>query len=371
VSAISKSLDKSRKWLHTWINRYNNRKDEDWYKDFSKAPIKTNKKIDDEIEQQILLIRQELMNEKMSQIGAISIQYEFEKRGIKPLPHIWTINRVINKHNLINKPLVHRHSKVYPELFLHVHQMDLVGPRYIKGDGSFYSVNIIDVTNRTCHVKAVRSKASAGIVEALAAFWKTHGLPDALQMDNELAFRGSNRYPRSFGAVIRFALNQGVAVIFIPIGEPWRNGIIEKFNHNYQRHFLKAQVFENLAELNLREQNFIDFHNQNHRYSSQNNKTPNEAKALQLPAIFYTASIHLPNIKSEVNIPLTKGDIYYIRYIRSDLKLNLPNETFIVNECLKYSYVVAQISIDKHMLFVWQNHQLIQKISYPIPAVNW
>lgn len=70
-----------------------------------------------------------------------------------------------------------------------------------------------------------------------------HGMPDALQMDNELAFRGSNRYPRSFGSVVRFALNQGMAVVFIPVKEPWRNGIIEKFNHTYQENDEIKQVF--------------------------------------------------------------------------------------------------------------------------------
>ena len=51
--------------------------------------------MDAELEQQILIIRKELMNEKMAQIGAISIQYECERRGIKPIPDVWTINRVI------------------------------------------------------------------------------------------------------------------------------------------------------------------------------------------------------------------------------------------------------------------------------------
>ena len=89
--------------------------------------------------------------------------------------------------------------------------MDLVGPRYIKDDGKFYSINLIDTTTHSYYVKTVRTKSSAGIVEAIASFWKTHGMPDALQMDNELAFRDSNRYPFSFGKVVRFALNQGVA----------------------------------------------------------------------------------------------------------------------------------------------------------------
>jgi len=371
VAKIASSLGKTRPWLYKWIERYESRKDDNWYKDFSKAPIKTNKKIEADIEQQILLIRQELMNEKMAQIGAISIQYEFEKRGIKPLPNVWTINRVVSRHNLVRKTLSDKPSKVYPELFWHIHQMDLVGPRYIKGDGAYYSINIIDVTNRMCHSKVVRTKSSNGIVAALAEFWQTHGMPDALQLDNELAFRGSNRYPRSFGAVVRFALSQGVFVIFIPVAEPWRNGIIEKFNHTFQRHFLKAYTFESFEKLSLLKQSFIRFHNQNHRYSSQNNKTPDEVKSTQLAPILYRGSAHLPNIKNEIKIPLTEGNIYYIRYIRSDLKLYLPNEEFNVKACLKYSYVVAQINIEKQMLFIWQDTQLIQTFLYEIPAVEW
>ncbi|MFT4153709.1 integrase core domain-containing protein, partial [Parafilimonas sp.] len=85
-------------------------------------------------------------------------------------------------------------------------------------------------------------------------------------MDNELAFRGSNRYPRSFGSVVRFALSQGVAPVFIPVKEPWRNGIIEKFNHTYQKRFLQAHTFKSLDDLSAQEQSFINFHNSNHRY---------------------------------------------------------------------------------------------------------
>ena len=156
---------------------------------------------------QIILIRKELMNEKMAQIGAISIQYECERRGIKPIPSVWTINRVIARHGLNKQQSVHKTPKDYPDLFWHTHQMDLVGPRYIKEDGRFYSINLIDVTTHSCFVKAVRTKSSEGIVQTIASFWQIHGMPDALQMDNELAFRGSNRYPRSFGSVVRFALS--------------------------------------------------------------------------------------------------------------------------------------------------------------------
>ena len=366
VTTIACSIGKSRKWVHHWINRYQAKhKDSDWYKDESKAPKKTNRVLPQEVEQQILLIRNELANEKMAQTGAISIQYEFEKRGIKPPPAIWTINRVIAKYGLNKQASVHKTPKEYPDLSWHTHQIDLVGPRYIKGDGRFYSINLIDTTTHSCFVKAVRTKSSDSIVEAIALFWQTHGMPDTLQMDNELAFRGSNRYPRSFGSVVRFALSQGVAPIFIPVKEPWRNGIIEKFNDTYGKRFLQAYTFKNLEELSACEQSFIDFHNTYHRYSSHGHKTPNEVKALLLPPVYYHGNIH-----SQKKIPLTEGCVYFIRFIRSDLKLYLPNESFVLIQELKYSYVVAEINIANHTLIIRQNGEIKQIFSYQVP-VDW
>ena len=372
VTAIARLSAKSRKWVHHWIKRYKINPDSiDWFKDESKAPKKVNKLLGDETESQILFIRKELMKEKMSQIGAISIQYECERRGIKPIPAVWTINRVIAKYGLNKQTSFQKAPKDYPDLFWHTHQMDLVGPRYIKGDGKFYSVNLIDTTSRSCFVKAVRTKSSENILQAIAAFWQTHGMPDALQMDNELAFRGSNRYPRSFGSVVRFALSQGVAPVFIPVSEPWRNGIIEKFNHTYQQKFLQKQLFKDLNDLSVYEQSFINFHNSNHRYSSLMHKTPDEVRSLLLSPIYYNGTIHLPDLKSEIKIPLTKGCIYYIRFIRSDLKLYLPNESFTLKPELKYSYVVAEINIENHSLVIRQNNKIIQVFNYPIDAVAW
>jgi putative transposase len=374
VASIARLIGRSRKWVYHWIERYtSNADDVNWFEDKSKAPKNINRKLSSETECQILLIRNELMKEKMAQIGAISIQYECERRGIKPLPAVWTINRIIAKHGLNQQSSVHRNSKEYPDLFWHAHQMDLVGPRYLKGDGKFYSVNLIDITTHSCFVKAVRTKSSDGIVQSIASFWQIHGMPDALQMDNELAFRGSNRYPRSFGSVVRFALNQGVAPVFIPVKEPWRNGIIEKFNHTYQKRFLQAHTFKSLYDLSVQEQSFIDFHNNHHRYSSQGHKTPNEMKAMLLPPICYKGTDHLPSLKSStpIKIPLQKGCVYYIPFIRSDLKLYLPNESFAVIPELIYSYVIAEINIDNQSLIIRQNDEIKQVFDYTIDAIDW
>jgi hypothetical protein len=85
---------------------------------------------------------------------------------------------------------------------------------------------------------AAPSKRDIDIVDALVAGWQRLGIPDLLQADNELSFRGSNRYPRSFGLLIQLCLYLGVEIVFIPPGQPWRNGIVEKFNDLYDKALL-------------------------------------------------------------------------------------------------------------------------------------
>jgi putative transposase len=365
ITPIVNSLGKTRQWFYNWLKRFELREDEtSWFIDESRAPKSKPSKLDGFIEQQILDVRMELDASHFAQTGAIAIQYAFRNRKLNP-PPIWTINRVIAKHGLNKVVPKLKANRDYPDLFVQTHQMDLVGPRYIKGDGRFYSINIIDIGTHIGFAKPIRVKSSVEIVTAIAEFWRDFGLPDALQMDNELAFRGSNRHPRSFGSVVRFALSQGVAPVFIPIREPWRNGMIEKFNHTYENRFLRTKTFDSFDNLSDENKQFITFHNSQHRYSSQGHKTPEEASKQYGKRICYNGNIYEPD-----KIPLLTGVIYFIRFIRSDLNLQLVTEHFKVNESLKYSYVVAEVNLDTQSLIVRQNSEIIHVFPYLTP-VDW
>jgi hypothetical protein len=106
--------------------------------------------------------------------------------------------------------------------------------------------------------------------------WKAIGLPDFLQLDNELSFHGSNRYPRSPGLVIRLCLHFGVQPVFIPVSELWRNGVVESFNDTYSKKFFRRQWFHSYAHLKRQSKNFQRFHNRYHRYSCLKGKTPSQ-----------------------------------------------------------------------------------------------
>jgi len=251
VSEICRQLNKSRKWFYKWRKRFTSSPLGEWYKDESRAPKHIPNKRSQQIEQEILVVRKKLQLDKYAQTGAISIQYEFFNQG-KAIPAVWTINRVLKEHGLVQKKPSRYQSKNLPypgSKYTSVHQLDFVGPRYIKGFGRVFSLNIIDIETHFAHINAIPGKSVRFVIQSVVRFWKQYGFPDYLQMDNELSFRGSNKYPRSFGKLIRFALSQDVSVIFIPISEPWRNGLIEQFNDTFDKYFYRKNVFTNLEDM--------------------------------------------------------------------------------------------------------------------------
>ena len=190
------------------------------------------------------------------------------------------------------------------------------------------------------------------------------GMPDFLQLDNALTFRGSNRYPRSFGLVIRLCLHYGVTPVFIPIKEPWRNGVIESFNDSYEKNFYRRQWFPSYSALKRQSKNFQRFHNKYHRYSCLKGKTPLEAIVGldEVPATLPSAT-KLPRLE---HIP--DGRIVLIRFIRSNRQLDIFTERFEVPRNLVYCYVKAEIDTSLHTLELYLEDEFVTSFDYPIPS---
>ena len=215
----------------------------------------------------------------------------------------------------------------------------------------FYLYTIIDTENHFAGVYPIADKSAESIAVCVLDFWRTYQMPDFLQMDNELSFRGSNRHPRGLGLLMRLALSNGICPIFIPPAEPWRNGIVEKFNDNVQQHFYHTQTFVSLDDIKEKAKVFSRFHNEHHRYSSQGNRTPNQLVQEILKRTPLDKEVDL-----QQKILVEEGRMIFIRFIRSDLKLHLLNESFTVKPALKYAYVVAEIILEKYVLVVRHNH---------------
>jgi putative transposase len=218
----------------------------------------------------------------------------------------------------------------------------------------------MDVSSHQVYIEAQRTKEDRHVASSLLRCWKAIGLPDFLQLDNQLSFRGSNGYPRSPGLVIRLCLYFGVTPVFIPIAEPWRNGAIEKFNDTYNKKFFRRQWFPSYATLKRQSKHFQQFHNKHHRYSCLKGKTPSEViKDSDYKTIQPGANTKLPHLDE-----IPDGNIMLIRFIRSNRLLDIFGEKFKVSKDLVYSYVKAVIVTEISSLQVYLGDELVQHFEY-------
>jgi transposase-like protein len=355
IVEIAFKLGKTRQWVYKWIDRYKVG-DPDWFRSLSNAPKRPAKRISGKVEQTIITIRQNLKGQKYAQKGALI--------NIKP-PSIATINRVLKRNNLIGESDTKvLKKKEYPDFYCNVQQMDLIGPKYLKGGFRYYILNIIDIESHFAGVYPILDKTAESIVSSVCEYWMNFSMPDYLQMDNELSFRGSNRHPRSFGALIRLALAHNIVPIFIPPAEPWRNGVIEKFNDNVQKYFLKTQTFTCFEQLKERSCEFMTFHNLRHRYSTSGGKTPKQIIAESC----YFKLKSKPDISQR--IMLEEGEIKFIRFIRSDCIIRILDAKFELTRELMYSYVIARIVIKNHTLHI-ERDNIIHHIFPFLMPVDW
>lgn len=363
---IYQSLGKSEPWFFKWLKR--SRHDgPDWSKDRSRRPHKTRDSISNTMEQAIINARKELEKTLYAQIGALSISWKLKEQGITPPPLI-TINKVIKRNNLTRKrpkyePKGVDYPAIVPQHSNYLHQFDIVGPRYLKEDGRFYSANIIDAYDHRCCINPIRRQLKTDTTDSLIRSWKKLGIPIYLQMDNKLPMRGSNRYPHSFGLVIRLCLYLGIQPVFIPLKEPWRNGIIERFQDVFDKSFFRVQFFPKFSYLVEQARGFEEFHNNNHRYSTMDGKTPMEKVTGNLK--------YLPNdFKLPQKIGIAPGKVHIVRFIRSNRILDIFGEKFPMPMEVEYEYVWATINTAEETLSVYHDSNLVEKKAYPLPKTS-
>jgi len=277
-----------------------------------------------------------------------------------------TIGRILARHGLTHRRTgrYEAKGKRYPALDAahpgSVHQSDIVGPCYIGGPVRFYSLNTIDVATGRCSTEPVL-RGKAAVLDALWATWLRLGLPRYLQVDNETAFWGSRRYPRAMGKLIRLCLPQGVEPCFIAFAEPWRNGVVEKFNHLWREKFLGRVPMEGEEDLVRESLAFEQRHNRQYRYSKLNGRTPFEALAAAKEPLRFPAQERPPKW------PLPKPETGYyhvVQFIRSDARLNLFGETFPMPPEVVYEYVWATVDVGRQRLCLYLDDAVIDEREY-------
>lgn len=229
----------------------------------------------------------------------------------------------------------------------HLHQLDLVTPRYIKGFGVIISVNRIDVYTAQANLEQYQSKGADSVISFIVDDWKTFGIPRYLQLDNEASFRGSMYHCRTFGKLSRFCLNFGVELVFIPFNEPWRNAHIESFNSRFDKMLWQPKVFKDLDHVRSESKKFRDKHNNYQKYRKNNfgKQKPTSYQIRYLPKSF--------SFDVSQNLPITRGRLHFVRMVKENGNINILNEDFYVDKNLSFQYVWAIISTKDRNVKIW------------------
>lgn len=357
--SICASLGKSKVWLYKWIKRYSG-EEPSWCEDRSRRPLSTPLHTPAEVEEIVRMVRLNLYNQQLF-CGAQAIYWEMDELGVRPLPSIRTINRILSRNDLTHRRTGKYEAKgtAYPKLPSllpnQIHQADLVGPCYLEGHVRFYSLNVVDTATVRCGLYPSMSKSGQSILDGFWAIWIRMGIPDHIQIDNAMSFFGSPTHPRGMGPLIRLCLHNEI--------EPWRNGMIENFNNRYQQMFLGKVDMSSQEDLKAGSLAFEQRHNSRYRYSKLGGKTPMNALAATNTRLRFPADDKTPNHRMKK--PET-GKYHLVRLIRSDLKLNIFGELFPVPPELKLEYVVATINVKEQKLKLFLDKIQVDEFKYTL-----
>lgn len=373
IEPICAVLDRSVSWFYKWWQRYQWEGVEGLH-DRSHAAFCVANRIDPMLQKAIVEIRRRLQDRHSEQgryglLGAPTIYRELEQLGYRPLPTIRTIERILQREGLTQP---RQHLEIAPALKVYpgpkakdsnqVHQLDFVGPRYLEGQSTkFYYLVLKDRFDQAAYVQVFTDRKAQTVVEGLVQAWKVLGVPKILQVDNGWEFRGSARWPRSLGKVIRLCLLLKVEILFIPEGMPCYNGSVENLNGWLDRLLVKPQHFEDIDQIRreLEKLNHALLHQHVHEHLGL--RTPGEyrkGKALHpLPMDF---EHHLKPL------PICDGKISFIRRVRPSGRITLLGEKFKVGKRRKHQYVKAIIFTRSERLSIYFRGRLIQQQAYAL-----
>ena len=353
---IAEALGRTTRWVRKWVARHDDEGHNDtWAQSRSRAPQSSPTKTLARIEAQILAARERLVGNPRAQYGSLAIQWDLRRVGVDPIPPARTIERVLARHN-VTQPRrqtseqyqsknVPYPARIDPEPGT-THQIDMIGPRHLFGAAKFHTMNLIDVGSHRVGNTIVTETRPGVLVAALTQIWSQVGVPAVAQFDNHANFRGGIPPAwRHFSPIVAACLDLDVTPRFIPVREPWRNGVIEHFNDVWDKSFFRTEVFASIEHLRTENTAFIEFHNTHHRYSAHSGMTPDQ---------MWQDKLHTPlpaGYQPPARLP-AKGRIEVVRFIRSNRNLSLFGKNITLAETDIYQYVTAIIKVRSRKLIV-------------------
>jgi hypothetical protein len=159
---------------------------------------------------------------------------------------------------------------------------------------------------------------------------------------------------------MRVCLDLGIQPVFIPLREPWRNGVVENLNGLLARFLLRLQTFETEKQFHQAVQRLETAINTMHRLPALQGNTPEEFAAnarLRYPPTNYDWRTR--------SLQLLKGNVTFIRFVRKSGRITVTaKDKFLIGKKYKWQYVLANVDVAKKRLHVICQGKHIRSFDY-------
>ena len=243
----------------------------------------------------------------------------------------------------------HYPKQLISEIGLLILEIDFV-QRFIKGQTK--PVHFMAFSCKRFNLKQYRrisAQTNENAKKEIIWFCKEFFIPDAVKMDNGLAFIGSNSAKRTISKTVKFLFRKKIIPVFTNPRSPWNNGSVEGSNSVFSRNFWNKFIFESIEDLDAK----LELFNQSSLWYSDYNKNKIQKKENKefILQIYFIRKVYenQENEKGEINI--------------LNEKINLPNEYINL-------YTLSKWNLKTETLFIYfekeQKKILIKKIKFEV-----
>jgi hypothetical protein len=316
----------------------------------------------------VLQTRLELRQESaLGEFGAVAVRRTLHQQGVGSLPSIRTIGRIFDRrghvdgHGRIRRsaPPVGWYLPALAAGQVELDQVDLVEGLKIK-DGPL--VEVLNLVSLHGGLVASWPQAAAltsrAVQRALIAHWRSWGLPDYVQFDNDTLFQGPHHLPDVIGRVMRLCLSLGVVPVFAPPRETGFQASIENYNGLWQAKVWSRFEHASLAALQERSTQYVTAHR-------RRTKTRREAAPTRLP---FPKGWRL-DLQTH-----PQGQLIFIRRTNPTGEVTLLGRTFLVDPHWVGRLVRCDVLLHKGKIRFFQlrrrapqEQPLLNEVAYQLP----
>ncbi|MBU2259193.1 hypothetical protein KKC44_01170 [Patescibacteria group bacterium] len=237
---------------------------------------------------------------------------------------------------------------LYPVGFLWVigeilMQIDFIGPRYIEGNPQplhFFSARYIRPFRMHIFFRITAQTTNEALRCLYLMFFELgYPLPDAIQMDNDAAFRGYTKKGGTIGRIIKWICHNGSIPVFNAPNSPWNNGAVEGGNSVFDRKFWNRFRFNSVKDIDQK----LDAFNEEYRMYLRT-ECPVPKRPIPTPD---------PRKVLKKNLSFSQPFLFLLRVVRQG-KIDVVGRSVRIPDQFKGQYVIVQIHMDNNWMKVWQ-----------------